>query len=330
VKRSFLGRLDIYTQRLSDWLGAFPRWHGGTWANPPERLDRTGLLGIVDEGTRPGTFDGLDGNLLDVEWTGRVMEEAVNGRSIEVPDGVFQPGELDGVHDRLPGLELVQESERGFGYHGEVNTGIPAEMVQPQPHTRAGLADVSGVRFPAETPHGDEPGEKLNTFGPGVDPEVSQDAVTATALIPSEHVKAMRETGKRIMDTITNIREVQEAAQIREATEGPVFRSDANLKDIAEERKGDGYTAPVPETLKKIDPRIIEADRQENLPPHAKNLEQKVAKLPPGRGKGQPRKEPRSSTRTTSQWKGRYCKECGRHSGGPRSTRCQHCFEPFA
>jgi hypothetical protein len=285
VKRSFLGRLDIYTQRLSEWLGAFPRWHGGTWANPPVALD--------------GKF---------VEWTGGVMDEA---------------------RESPLTADLVQESERGFGYHGASLTERENQLTR---QSNKALANILDVCFPVETPHGDEPGEKLNTFGPGVDPEVSQDAVTATALIPSEHVKAMRQTGKRIMDTITNIREVQEAAQIREATEGPVFRSDANLKEIAEERKGDGYAASVvvPELLKQIDPRIIEADRQENLPPHAKNLGQKVAKLPPGRGKGQPRKEPRSNTRTTSQWRGRYCDECGRHSGGPRSTKCQHCIEPFA
>lgn len=73
----------------------------------------------------------------------------------------------------------------------------------------------------------------------------------------------------------------------------------------------------------KVDPRILESARQEALPPVAKNLRQSVAKLPPGKGKGQPRRQPKEGIY------GRYCTKCHQKSGGPRSIRCAHCMEKF-
>lgn len=78
----------------------------------------------------------------------------------------------------------------------------------------------------------------------------------------------------------------------------------------------------------KIDPRIVESARQDELPPHAKNLKQPKSKLPPGRGKRNGN-APMPDTAAHARWRGRYCTECGKHSGGPRSTKCMHCFEPF-
>lgn len=299
MKRSFLGRLDIYTQRLSDWLGSFPRWGGGTWAEPPETLDE--------------------------DWQYRHFGGGIAECNPGVP---ANPAPMFGAAREV---NLVQESDRGYGAYADAS-GRPAN------------APGHVIDFSGPMPYADEPEERLNTFGPGVD-EAATTPVTVEDLIPSDDIRAIRQCGARIMEGVTRTRERQEAAQLQEAAEGVGDEEGYGSKaDHYEVALPHGVTEPPEmtfteihqsistETLKKIDPKLIEGARQQDLPPHAKNLGQNPARIPPGRGKGQ-QTERRTAKRASPQWRGRYCDPasggCGRHSGGPRSVTCQHCFEKF-
>jgi hypothetical protein len=274
---SFLGRLDIWTQRLNDWLGAFPRWHGGTWANPPKKLaecaEPIGLRGFVD-----GPADTLAG----IEPHPSFLEDVA--------------------------LEVAQR----VGEWGEVGYNCGSEPAAPP----------------------------LNTFGPGVDPSVPHSAVTDTATLPRADLRAIHESAGRIARTVEQIRADHHAEtdriidEVRAEADGETLPQDeitaSRAHKATRQVPGGSYVGPAPADIAdRIDPRVIEGGRQEELPPHAKNLGQKPTNLPPGRGKGKGTNRRKPDLTSKSQWKGRRCKECGRQSGGPRSAHCQYCFEPF-